>query len=152
MVWIFARGFYLKFSHFRLRFRWQCECDQGLAGNGQSATARSTGPAITNSNTDPVAPPLAGSLTGVTSLLSFDEQSAQDNRNVFGFAFVPPDTNGAVGTTQFVQMVNVTIAVYDKSTGAIDLAPVPIHTLWGGFGGLCELGGGRRLTPTAAIR
>ena len=112
-------------------------------GNGQSATARSTGPAITNSNTDPVAAPLAGPLTGVTSLLSFDGQSAQDNRNVFGFAFVPPDTNSAVGTTQFVQMVNVTIAVYDKSTGAIDLAPVPIHTLWGGFGGLCELGGGR---------
>jgi len=64
---------------------------------------------------------------------------------VFGFAFVPPDTNGAVGATQFAQMVNVTIAVYDKSSGALQLGPAAIFTLWTGFGGLCEFGGG---TPT----
>jgi len=40
-----------------------------------------------------------------TAFLNFDGQSAQDNRNLFGFAFVPPDTNGAVGASQFVQMV-----------------------------------------------
>ncbi|HWM65298.1 MAG TPA: hypothetical protein VNO35_01830 [Steroidobacteraceae bacterium] len=94
-----------------------------------------------------MAAPLAGPLTGVTLLRNFDGQSAQDNRNLFGFAFVPPDTNGAVGATQFVQMVNVTVAVYDKSTGALQLAPAAIHTLWTGFGGLCEFGGG---TPTFA--
>jgi hypothetical protein len=76
----------------------------------------------------------------VTPLLNFDGQSAQDNRNVFGFAFVPPDTNGAVGATQFVQMVNVTIAVYEKSTGALQLGPAPIHSVWTGFGGICEFG------------
>jgi hypothetical protein len=92
-----------------------------------------------------VAAPLAGPLTGVTLLSNFDGQSAQDNRNVFGFAFVPPDTNGSVGDTQFVQMVNVTIAVYDKSSGALRLPPTAIHTLWTGFGGICEFGGG---TPT----
>jgi len=113
--------------------------------DSQTLTARSTGPTITNPNTDPVAAPLVGPLTGVTLLSNFDGQSAQDNRNVFGFAFVPPDTNGAVGDTQFVQMVNVTIAVYDKSSGALRLGPAAIHTLWTGFGGLCEFGGG---TPT----
>ena len=113
--------------------------------DSQTLTARTTGPMITNPNTDPVAAPLAGPLTGVTLLSNFDGQSAQDNRNVFGFAFVPPDTNGAVGATQFVQMVNVTIAVYDKSSGALRLGPAAIHTLWTGFGGLCEFGGG---TPT----
>ncbi|PYU85214.1 MAG: hypothetical protein DMG50_01920, partial [Acidobacteria bacterium] len=124
----------------------------GASSNGggsdrQTPPARATGALISNSNPDPVAAPLAGPLSGVTSLLNFDGQSAQDNRNVFGFAFVPPDTNGAVGATQFVQMVNVTIAVYDKSTGALQLGPAAIHTLWTGFGGLCEFGGG---TPTFA--
>jgi len=28
--------------------------------------------------------------------------------------------------------------VYDKSTGALQLGPAAIHTLWTGFGGLCE--------------
>jgi len=115
--------------------------------DSQTPTARSAGPMITNPNSDPVAAPFAGPLTGVTSFLDFDGQSAQDNRNLFGFAFVPPDTNGAVGATQFVQMVNVTIAVYDKSSGALQLGPAAIHTLWSGFGGLCEFGGG---TPTFA--
>src|SRR6266404_6928645 len=114
----------------------------GGGSDSQTPPARSTGAVITNPNSDPVAAPFAGSLTGVTSFLNFDGQSAQDNRNLFGFAFVPPDTNGAVGATQFVQMVNVTVAVYDKSTGALQLAPAAIHTLWTGFGGLCEFGGG----------
>ncbi len=113
----------------------------------QTSTARATGASISNPNADPVATPLAGPLTGVTPLLDFDGQSAQDNRDLFGFAFVPPDTNGAVGASQFVQMVNVTIAVYDKATGALELGPAAIHTLWTGFGGLCEFGGG---TPTFA--
>src|SRR6266852_3039021 len=118
---------------------------KGGGSDGQSLPARSTGAVTNDAKSDPVAAPFAGPLTGVTLLSNFDGQSAQDNRNVFGFAFVPPDTNGAVGDTQFVQMVNVTIAVYDKSSGALRLGPAAIHTLWSGFGGLCEFGGG---TPT----
>jgi len=64
--------------------------------DSQTPTARATGALITNPNSDPVAAPLAGPVTGVTAFLNFDGQSAQDNRNLFGFAFVPPDTNGAV--------------------------------------------------------
>jgi hypothetical protein len=120
---------------------------KGGGSDSQTPSARSTGAVITNPYSDPVAAPLAGPLTDVTTFLNFDGQSAQDNRNLFGFAFVPPDTNGAVGATQFVQMVNVTIAVYDKSTGGLELGPAAIHTLWKGFGGLCEFGGG---TPTFA--
>jgi hypothetical protein len=113
--------------------------------DSQTIAARSTGAPINNPNTDLVAAPLAGPLTGVTVLSNFDGQSADDNRKVLGFAFVPPDTNGAAGDTQFVQMVNITLAVYDKSSGALQLGPAAIHTLWAGFGGLCEFGGG---TPT----
>src|SRR5713226_8212290 len=119
----------------------------GGGSDSQTPTARATGAMITNPNSDPVAAVFAGPLTGVTSFLDFDGQSAQDNRNLFGFAFVPPDTNGAEGATQFVQIVNVTVAVYDKSSGALQLGPAAIHTLWAGFGGLCEFGGG---TPTFA--
>lgn len=107
--------------------------------------ARSTGPALGSGRADPVASQLAGPLQGVTTMIGFDGQSAADNRRVLGFAFVPPDTNGAVGASQFVQMVNVTIAVYGKRDGALEMGPVPIHTLWTGFGGLCENGGA---TPT----
>ena len=100
--------------------------------------AFSTGKDVLNAKSDPVAAPFTRALTGITSNGSFDGQSALDNRNVLGFAYVPPDTNGAVGDKQYVQMVNVTIAVYDKSSGVALLGPAPIHTMWNGFGGPCE--------------
>jgi hypothetical protein len=102
---------------------------------------RATGPVLGNGRADAVASQLAGPLHGVTQAIMFEGQSAADNRRVLGFAFVPPDTNGAVGATQFVQMVNVTIAVYSKRDGSLQLGPTPIHSLWQGFGGLCENGG-----------
>ena len=100
--------------------------------------AFSAGQDILNSSNDPVAAQSSGALKNVTVLSGFDGQSAADNRRVFGFAFVPPDTNGAVGASQYVQMVNVTIAVYSKSTGTLQLGPAAIHTFWTGFGGPCE--------------
>jgi len=59
----------------------------------------------------------------------------------YGFApnAAPPDTNGAVGATQFVQWVNESFAVFDKSTGAIAPGfPKTGNTIWAGFGGNCE--------------
>ena len=50
----------------------------------------------------------------------------------------PPDTNGAAGTTQYVQWVNVEYAVYDKATGDRILGPSPGNSFWSGFGGPCE--------------
>jgi hypothetical protein len=50
----------------------------------------------------------------------------------------PPDTNGAVGDTQYVQIVNEGIQVFDKTTGNSVLGPESIETLWSGFGGPCE--------------
>jgi hypothetical protein len=49
---------------------------------------------------------------------------------------LPPDTNGAAGATQFVQMVNSDFAVYSK-TGAVLRHATPINTLWSGVGGEC---------------
>jgi len=53
----------------------------------------------------------------------------------------PPDTNGEVGQTQYVQMVNEGIQVFNKSTGASIFGPVGITTLWNGFGGVCQNNG-----------
>lgn len=49
----------------------------------------------------------------------------------------PPDTNGAAGTTQYVQTVNTDLAVFDKATGAVQYGPVPINTLFQPLGGSC---------------
>src|SRR5262245_45159806 len=107
----------------------------------EMAEPRATRGALSSGRADGVAKPLAAPLAGVSTVIGFDGQSAADNRRVFGFAFVPPDTNGAVGASQYVQMVNVTIAVYSKGDGTLQLGPVAIHSLWEGFGGLCENGG-----------
>ena len=56
----------------------------------------------------------------------------------FPFQNGPPDTNGAVGTTQYVQWVNPAFAVFNKVTGALILGPISGNTLWNGFGGGCE--------------
>ncbi|MGO4701189.1 hypothetical protein [Dyella sp. 2RAB6] len=50
----------------------------------------------------------------------------------------PPDTNGAVGATQYVQIVNSGFAVFDKASKAVVYGPVQSNTLWSGFGGPCE--------------
>ena len=52
---------------------------------------------------------------------------------------VPPDTNGVVGDTQYVQTVNTSFAVFDKKDlTKVAYGPVPINSLWKGFGGGCE--------------
>lgn len=53
----------------------------------------------------------------------------------------PPDTNGEVGATQYVQIVNEGFQVWDKSTGASVYGPVAITTIWNGFGGVCQSNG-----------
>src|SRR6266540_2923545 len=53
----------------------------------------------------------------------------------------PPDTNGEVGATQYVQIVNTGYQVFSKTTGASLLGPVGISTIWSGFGGVCEING-----------
>ena len=58
-----------------------------------------------------------------------------------GCSCAPPDPNGAVGLTQYVQMVNEGYQVFDKATGNSILGPNSIVSLWSGFGGACQTGG-----------
>lgn len=49
-----------------------------------------------------------------------------------------PDTNGAVGKKQFVEITNFDYAVYDKATGKNVLKPTDTNTIFSGFGGRCQ--------------
>ena len=60
--------------------------------------------------------------------LTFDGLSANGS--------LPPDPNGAAGPNNFVEIVNQSIAVYNK-TGT-KITSKTTNTLWTGFGGGCE--------------
>ena len=57
-------------------------------------------------------------------------------------SFTPPsnvsDAAGAVGTTQYLQWVDDSFAVFDKVSGVALYGPAAGNTLWSGFGGACE--------------
>lgn len=50
---------------------------------------------------------------------------------------VPPDPQGDVGPSHYVQIVNLAITVFSKD-GKPELGPVPTRTLFAGFGTSCE--------------
>jgi len=74
----------------------------------------------------------AGAATIPSPLLTFEGLSNQDNFNIFGFRVNPPDPVGDVGPNHYVEMVNLTFAVYSK-TGTLLLGPVDTGSLWAGF-------------------
>src|SRR5439155_10666875 len=49
----------------------------------------------------------------------------------------PPDTNGRVGATQYVQWNNTSFAVFNKTTGALLYGPAAGNTLFQTLGGAC---------------
>ena len=71
-------------------------------------------------------------------ILDFDGQLFPGS----GCSCAPPDTQGYVGLTQYVQIVNKGFQVYNKFTGASIFGPVSIQSVWSGFGGVCTSGFG----------
>jgi len=49
----------------------------------------------------------------------------------------PPDVNGRVGPTQYVQWNNTSFAVFNKTTGALEYGPTAGNTLFQSLGGVC---------------
>ena len=88
------------------------------------------------SQADPVLQSTVGASSAITPGTSFPGVGEGD----YGFTdmYAPPDTNGSVGAAQYVQWVNVSFAVFDKSTHALLYGPALANTLWSGFGGGCE--------------
>jgi hypothetical protein len=79
-------------------------------------------------------------LVAITSGLNFDGvgQAFSGPQGNFTVNSAPPDTTGAAGATQYVQWVNTSFAVFNKSTGSVVYGPAAGRTLWNGFGGVCE--------------
>lgn len=65
-------------------------------------------------------------------LLGFEGISQYDAA-IFGRNFIPPDTMGAVGKTQFVSVLNGGVGIFDKATGAT-LSKISDVTFWANAG------------------
>ncbi|PYK64070.1 MAG: hypothetical protein DME50_15580, partial [Verrucomicrobia bacterium] len=63
---------------------------------------------------------------------NFEGLSNRDNLNIFGFRVNPPDPNGEVGPNNYVEMINLVFAVYDKA-GNLLVGPIDTGSLWTGF-------------------
>jgi hypothetical protein len=63
---------------------------------------------------------------------NFEGLSNQDNFTIFGGRVNPPDPNGEVGPNNYVEMINLVFAVYDKSGNKL-LGPIDTGTLWQNF-------------------
>jgi hypothetical protein len=97
---------------------------------------RTIGPAGAAGGPDPVVQATAGTAVATTPALGF---AGVDVCAAGGGCWAPPDTNGAVGATQYVQWVNAAFAVYNKSTGALVTGfPKAGNAVWAGFGGGCQ--------------
>jgi hypothetical protein len=106
---------------------------ENLAKNPQTVNAK-----------DPVVQAKAGKGSGTTApIANFDGQCspAADTPCPTNLASscgcLPPDTNGEVGNTQYVQMVNSNFAVFSK-TGAVLRGATDINKLWTNASGECK--------------
>ncbi|MBF6613661.1 MAG: hypothetical protein IVW55_11095 [Chloroflexi bacterium] len=91
--------------------------------------------------TDSVVQRTFGSLNGVTTIPAPNGTYEGIDYPGVSCNCAPPDTNGEAGLTEYVQMVNEGVQVFDKSTGASLYGPLSISSFWSGFGGVCETGG-----------
>jgi hypothetical protein len=89
----------------------------------------------------PISDPAAQKRFGISQpvpSLQFEGASDDDNAAVLGSRVVPPDTEGDVGPSHYVQYINNVATIYDKS-GNIVLGPFPGNAFWSGLGGPCEI-------------
>ena len=82
---------------------------------------------------DPTGGPIQGGFTGASA--ASIGASFEGINNVNGY--LPPDTQGDVGPNHYVQVVNSSFAIWDR-TGTLLHGPADINTLFSGFGGACE--------------
>src|SRR6266566_5180489 len=96
----------------------------GHAHGGPSATQPTSAAVVA------AAPALLNSFAGVGNGFS-------GPNGTFAVNSAPPDTNGAVGPNHYVETVNTSFAIFNKS-GTPVYGPVPINQVWSGFGGGCQ--------------
>jgi hypothetical protein len=79
-----------------------------------------------------------GTAAAPATLANFEGQGSgfSGPSGTFTVQSAPPDTDGDVGPNHYVQIVNSSIAMFNKSGTAV-YGPVPTSTLWSGFSGAC---------------
>jgi hypothetical protein len=87
---------------------------------------------------DPIRQQTTVSVTPFTPVVGTSFEGLGAGQLGFTVNSAPPDTNGAVGATQYVQWVNESFAIFSKTTGALISGPTAGNTLWSGFGGGCQ--------------
>src|SRR5438552_4122193 len=65
-------------------------------------------------------------------LANFEGLSNQDNLNIFGFRVNQPDPNGELSLNNYVEMINLVFAVYDRA-GNLEAGPIDTGSLWADF-------------------
>ncbi len=89
--------------------------------------------------------PLFFAPTNATSIVSsFEGTSDYDTRSL-GIGLIPPDTMGAVGTTQYVELINGSFSVYNKATGLLAAPRKTDSSFWQAAGGTATGGDPRIL-------
>ena len=75
---------------------------------------------------------VAAASAQATFVRGFEGTSQLDNC-ALGQCFRPPDTMGAIGTTQFLETSNGSVTAYNKATGLVD-SRVSMTTFWSSVG------------------
>lgn len=81
-----------------------------------------------------IVPPVSAAdvtkVGGAATVLTFAGQATKGQ--------LYPDAIGAVGQTQYVQLVNNQYTIYNKTTGAVIAGPIVENSLWSTFGSSCQ--------------
>ena len=85
---------------------------------------------------DPVLQSADNSPNSQTPVFSLEFDGAGFGSSFFCHC-MPPDNDGAVGTTQYLQFINGEYQAFDKSGNTV-LGPLAGNAFWTGFGGECE--------------
>lgn len=106
------------------------------AGPKREIPLRDTWPDLSSSQSDPVIQTSIGPLVSATTGLNVlgVGQGFVGPAGSYAVEAAPPDTNGAVGDDehhQYVQWVNTSFAVFDKTDGRVLYGPAAGYTLWG---------------------
>ncbi|MFI5114700.1 MAG: hypothetical protein ACHP7J_06100 [Terriglobales bacterium] len=88
---------------------------------------------------DPVIQESSGDMPELAITLGFNFDGVNGTQ---AGGVIPPDTNGAVGDTQFFLTTNFAFSIYNKSTGKIEVGPLLLNSIFKGFGGQCEADNG----------
>lgn len=102
------------------------------AGDGRDRAIQGTRPGG--------AGPRTAAIAGLGTTLGAGPDAAPGSNGAAaaGTRYTPPDADGDAGRDHYVQIVNASLAVFDRTSGALVAGPMPTSALWAGFGGPCE--------------